>query len=353
MKKFFFILLAIFLFVSCGGDDPEPEYSAVQGTLNGTCYPNKTCNEGLDCSDENICIKTGDLADSGDLTDSDSGTNTTDSSDSSPDNDSSDTSDSENSDSSDSVSDNDPAENEAECGNGTKEAGEVCEKGEYVKCETVSSEFVSNFALCNETCNGWNTEKCEKASSNVQPIFTLAPVTYDLNYLYNGTNAFKEGANQENEIKSDAPFKGKLTLSSGETVYEIPNPYATMHWMSAFYESGVLMFNQTSFDDDGTIATPLVNIAAATSVLKQGSELPMGISNDYSVNFWIEDFYNNQDCVLLVGYGTLKVDSVNISAGSAGNFKFTTSEIGLYNVTATPEGDVTNELEKAGFTICK
>ena len=356
MKKFFFIMLAIFLFVSCGGEDPEPEYAAVQGTLNGTCYPNKTCNEGLDCSDENICIKTGDMADSGDLADSDSGTNTTDSSDSSPDNDSSDTSDSENSDSSDSVSDNDPAENEAECGNGVKEDGEVCEKGEYVKCSEVSSQYdASNFATCNDFCNGWNTDACDDSQQGVQPLASFPARTHELTYLYNGVDDFKGMANQEDELWKSALFSASITMG-GET-YSIPHTQANTHWIAAYYDSEVLSFYQNSYACDDSMncqyATPSVMFGAALSALKAGKELSIGISNENQVNMLIEDFMDDKDCVMLVGYGKLKIDSVNISAGSAGNFKFTTSKIGLYLPGATPEGDVTNELEKAGFTICK
>ena len=65
------------------------------------------------------------------------------------------------------------------------------------------------------------------------------------------------------------------------------------------------------------------------------------------------DVMNDADCVMLVGYGTLTVDSVKIAAGSAGNFKFTTSKIGLYLPGATPEGDMSAEIENAGLKICK
>ena len=62
---------------------------------------------------------------------------------------------------------------------------------------------------------------------------------------------------------------------------------------------------------------------------------------------------DDEDCVMLVGYGTLTVDSANIAAGEAGNFSFTTSKIGLYLPVSTPEGDVSGEIESAGFKICK
>ena len=350
MKKIFLILFALLMMVSCGGDAPEAD--AAQGSLGGICYPNKTCDDGLDCSDKNLCIKTGDMADS------DSGTNTTDSSDSSPDNDSSDTSDSENNDSSDSVSDNDSIENESECGNGTKEAGEICEKGEYVTCSEVSSEYsASNFATCNDYCNGWNTANCENSQEGAQPLASFPARTHELTYLYNGLTAFEEMANQEDELWKSALFNASITMS-GET-YSIPNPQANVHWIAAYYDSDVLSFYQNSYACDDSrncqYATPAVMFGAALSALKAGKELSIGISDENQVNMLIEDVMTNseQDCVMLVGYGTLKVDSINISSGSAGNFKFTTSKIGLYLPGATPEGDVTNELEKAGFTICK
>ena len=139
--------------------------------------------------------------------------------------------------------------------------------------------------------------------------------------------------------------------------YSIPHPQANTHWIAAYYDSSVLTFYQNSYACDDSMdcqyATPAVLFGAALSALKAGKELSIGISDDNEVNMLIEDFMNDKDCVMLVGYGTLKVDSVNISAGSAGNFNFTTSKIGLYLPGATPEGDMTGELEAAGFTICK
>lgn len=354
MKKIFLVLFSFFLIVSCG-DDPESNISAAQGTLNGECYPNKTCNEGLDCSEENICVKTGDSADSGDLPDA-GDADTADTSDTSSDGGSSDTSDSENSDSSDSVSDNDPAENEAECGNGTKESGEVCEKGEYVTCSEVDEKYsASNFATCNDFCNGWNTDKCESSQSGVQPLASFPAVTHKLSYLYNGFNAFQEHENQFDELEPTPVFNASINMDGG--TYSIPHPQANTHWIAAYYNSNALSFYQNSYACDDSMscqyATPAVMFGAALSALKAGEELSIGISNENQVNMLIEDFMGDKDCVMLVGYGTLKVDSVTVAPGSAGNFKFTTSKIGLYLPAVTPEGDVTNELEKAGFTICK
>lgn len=352
MKKVFLILSALFLIVSCG-DDPESGVSAAQGELNGECYPNKTCNEGLDCSDENICIKTGDPADSGDLPDAGGDADASDTSDTSSDDDSTDTSDSANDGDTTDSPDSENENNEAECGNGTKENGEVCEKGEYVQCSKVDAQYSdSNFATCNDFCNGWNTDKCENA---YQPLASFPAVTFELDYLYNGLSAYEAADNQVHELWNAALFNASITMESG--TYSIPNPQANTHWIAAYYDSNALSFYQNSFfcDDEMScqFATPAVIFGAALSELKAGKELSIGISDENQVNMLIEDFMDDKDCVMLVGYGTLKVDSVTVAPGSAGNFKFTTSKIGLYLPGATPEGDVTAELEKEGFTICK
>ncbi|MBR6422086.1 hypothetical protein IKS86_05190 [bacterium] len=348
MNKIFLILFALLMMGSCGGDAPEAD--AAQGSLGGICYPNKTCDDGLECSEDgNICVK---KDSNGDID------NPTDPANNDSDADSGDSENSSDNDSSDSVSDNDPAENEAGCGNGVKEAGEVCEKGEYVTCSEVNSEYsASNFATCNDYCNGWNTANCENSQEGAQPLASFPARTHELTYLYNGLTAFEEMANQEDELWKSALFNASVTMS-GET-YSIPNPLANVHWIAAYYDSDVLSFYQNSYACDDSMncqyATPAVMFGAALSALKAGKELSIGISDENQVNMLIEDVMTNseQDCVMLVGYGTLKVDSINISSGSAGNFKFTTSKIGLYLPAATPEGDVTNELENAGFTICK
>ena len=349
MKKIIFFLFAALFIVSCG-DDPEPRITAAQGELNGACYPNKTCNDNLTCSEEkNICIKDPSI----DGNDSENQLPDTDS-------DNAQTSDGEPSDGGDSAPDNDPEENgEAECGNGTKETGEICEKGEYVKCSEVDSKYSdSNFALCNDFCNGWNTDNCEIPGSSTQPLASFPEVTFELDYLYNGMNAYVEAENQVHELWETALFNASITMSGG--TYSIPNPQANVHWIAAYYDSSALSFYQSSWlcndEMQCQYATPSVIFGAALSSLKAGKDLSIGISDENQVNMIIEDVLttnSEQDCVMLVGYGTLKVDSVNISAGEAGNFKFTTSKIGLYLPGATPEGDMTGELENAGFTICK
>ena len=353
MKKIFLILSALFLIVSCG-DDPELNISAAQGTLNGECYPNKTCNENLSCSEDNICVKTSDSTDSGDMTDSGSSTDQ-DTSDSESDDDNTDSSDSEND--GDQADSTDADENkEAECGNGVKDEGELCEKGEYVQCSEVNSQYeASKFATCNDSCNAWNTDECEDVHSGVQPLASFPAVTHELGYLYNGLSAYETAENQLHELQDTAIFNASITMDSG--TYSIPHPQANTHWIAAYYDSMALSFYQNSYACDDSMeclyATPAVLFGAALSALKAGNELSIGISDENQVNMLIEDFMDDKDCVMLVGYGTLKVDSVNIAAGSAGNFKFTTSKIGLYLPGATPEGDMTGELETAGFTICK
>lgn len=352
MKKIFLILFALLLMVSCSGDDPEAE--AAQGSLGGICYPNKTCNDDLDCSENNICVKNGDH----DITDSGHDADTSDTSDSGSDDDSAETSDTENTDSSDSAPDGDSTESEAQCGNGVKESGEVCEKGEYVDCSTLNGEFSSGFALCNDYCNGWNTDECESSQSGVQPLASFPAVNFELDYLYNGLSAYEAADNQVHELWTTALFDASIIMDGG--TYSIPNPQANVHWIAAYYDSSVLTFYQNSYLCDEEMncqfATPSVIFGSAVSAMKAGKELSIGISDDNQVNMLIEDVMTTnpeQDCVMLVGYGTLKVDSVNISAGEAGNFKFTTSKIGLYLPGSTPEGNMTNELEAAGFTICK
>ena len=343
MKKNIMILFALFLMISCGGDDPEAE--AAQGTEGGQCYPNRTCNDGLECSD-NICIKNGDVGDTGDTADSG---DTTDSGDTA---DTGDTTDS--GDITDSGDDSDSGEEtKAECGNGIKEAGEVCEKGETKPCSEIDNSYKTGNVECNDSCSGWQTVNC--MASELEPLASFPAVTFELDYLYNGLNAYEAADNQLHELWNAALFNASITMN-GET-YSIPNPQANTHWIAAYYDSSALSFYQHSYACDDSMncqyATPAVLFGAALSALKAGNELSIGISDDNQVNMLIMDVMNDIDCVMLVGYGTLTVDSVNISAGEAGNFKFTTSKIGLYLPAATPEGDMTGELETAGFTICK
>ena len=341
MKKNIMILFALFLMISCGGDDPETE--AAQGEEGGKCYPNRTCNDGLECS-EGLCIKTADSGDTQDPSDADS-------SDSVSDDDTSDTSDS-----GDDNDQTDSGENkDAECGNGVVESGEICEKGETKPCSEIDSSYKSGDVECNDSCGGWITVNC--MASELGPLASFPAVNFELNYLYDGLDAYLEQENILNELGETALFNASIAMSGG--TYSIPNPQANVHWIAAYYDSSALSFYQSSYACDDSMncqfATPSVIFGAALSALKAGNELSIGISDENQVNMIIEDVMgeNEDDCVILVGYGTLTVDSAKIAAGAAGNFKFTTSKIGLYLPVATPEGDMSGELENAGFKICK
>lgn len=192
----------------------------------------------------------------------------------------------------------------------------------------------------------------ETVTPQIQPVFTLEPASYELNYLYNGFEAFQKGSNAKNEIKKEAVFKGKFISPSGET-YQIPGPAAVKHSMSAFYNSETLVFFQESFGSDGVSVAPYITIEATLSGFEQGYEFSVGISNNNYVQFYVNEIDNNgASCLFLLGFGTLKVDSLHIAQGKAGRFTFSTSEIKLYRVNATPEGDFTEALENAGFNLC-
>lgn len=357
MKKILVLFLAVLLFAACG-DDPEAEKA--QGALGGVCYPNGTCDSGLSCDEmKNICTKTGDISDSGD-TQSDTGDSAADTGDTQsdtgdPDTGNPDTGNTE-SDTGDTQSDTGDTGNVPEtCGNGQKDEGEICEKTETVACSAIDPEYVNGMAKCIETCNGWITDDCSDTS--VAPLASIPARYHELTYLYSGADAFKEGANQEDETWTAPLFTTSIDVQ-GET-YAIPHTQANVHWISAYYDSSALYFFQDSYACDENyencvLTMPEVMFGAALSDLSAGNELKMGISDEkYKVNFLINDMMNDSDCVMLVGYGKLTVDAVNISAGSAGNFKFTTSKIGLYLPVSTPEGDVSSDLKNAGFKVCQ
>ena len=342
MKKTIIILFALFLLISCGGDDPELD----QGSLGGKCYPNGTCNDDLECSEDGLYVKiddSGDTQDSSDTTDPAADNDPSDSGDSAPDNDPA-----------DSDADTEPSgELDGECGNGVVDDGEVCEKGETKPCSEIDSSYKSGDVECNDSCGGWITVNC--VSSELEPLASFSAKTYKLEYLYDSLDAYEAGDNQLHELWQEALFNASITMN-GET-YSIPHPQANTHWIAAYYDSTALYFYQNSFycDDEMNCqyATPAVMFGAALSDLSAGKELSIGISDKHKVNMLIEDIMNDEDCVMLVGYGTLKVDSAKIAAGDAGNFSFTTSKIGLYLPVSTPEGDMSSELESAGFKICK
>ena len=342
MKKTIIVLFAFFLIVSCG-DDPVAE--AATGTLGGNCYPNNTCNDGLECS-EGLCVKTadpGDTQDPSDTTDSATDNDPADSGDTAPDNDPA-----------DSAADTEPSgETDGECGNGVLDGGEVCEKGETKLCSEIDSSYKAGDVECNDSCSGWLTVNC--MASELEPLATFPARTHKLDYLYDGFDAYAEGDNQLDELWKSALFNASITMN-GET-YSIPHPQANTHWIAAYYDSAALYFYQASFSCDDEMscqyATPGVMFGADSANLSAGKELSIGISDKHKVNMLIEDVMGEDDCVMLVGYGTLTVDSVKIAAGDAGNFSFTTSKIGLYLPVATPEGDMSGEIEKAGFKICE
>ena len=341
MKKTIILIFALFMIVSCG-DDPIAE--AETGTLGGNCYPNGTCNQGLECSSDNRCVETA-------ATDSDP----SDTGDPASDNDPADSGESDSdADPSDPSSDDEPAVNpDAECGNGEKEPGEVCEKGERKACSEIDSSYKSGEVECNDYCSGWLTVNC--MASEIEPLATFPARTHEFNYLYDGLDAYLEQENILDELWTSSLFSASITIN-GET-YSSPHPQANTHWIAAYYDSSSLSFYQNSYfcDDemDCQFTTPAVLFGVDLSSLKAGNELSIGISDENKVNMLIEDIMNADDCVMLVGYGSLTVDAVKIAAGDAGNFSFTTSKIGLYLPVATPEGDMSGELENAGFEICK
>jgi hypothetical protein len=49
---------------------------------------------------------------------------------------------------------------EAICGNGEIEPGELCD-GNSVACTSLDSDYDSGTAYCNSTCNGYNESSCE------------------------------------------------------------------------------------------------------------------------------------------------------------------------------------------------
>lgn len=253
------------------------------------------------------------------------------------------------------ASDSDLVPAEAECGNGIREGGETCDT-ETIGCSELDSRYTGGTATCSDECNGWLTEGCE-VKSNVTPIGTVEAVTQTIAYLYNGQTALNEAANMDNELYQIALFEGSVPLNNGETYY-IPNPQADVHWIAAAYDAASLQIFQNSFYCNGNyedcqITEPFVTFGFDIAEAKAGKMLNIGIKDGNHANFLVQSFTSNgEDCVLLVGYGTVTINSVTIAPAASGSVKFTTSDIDLYLVANTPEGDMTSEIEAAGFKVC-
>ncbi|HNW83280.1 MAG TPA: hypothetical protein PKG52_10360 [bacterium] len=241
-----------------------------------------------------------------------------------------------------------------ECGNGKIETGELCDKNS-VQCTTLDTNFESGMAVCKASCTGWDTTNCIAKPEEVTPLATIPAKTFTVDYLYNGTTSFSEGANQSNELYSTPLFSATITMTNG--TYYIPHNQANTHWLAGFYDSTTVQFVQRSYfvDDNSTssFTTPYIVMGATIADAEAGATLSIGIKNENEVNFIVTDIVDDADCIILVGYGTLTVNSINLTAGSAGDFSFTTSAIGLYLPSQTPEGDVTSDIQSSGFTVCQ
>lgn len=253
------------------------------------------------------------------------------------------------------TTDSDDAQGDAECGNGVREGGETCDT-ETVECSELDSRYTGGTATCRAECNGWLTDNCE-AKSNVQSIGKVEAVTQTLDYLYNGQSALDEAANMDNELYPIALFEGSVPLNNGETYY-IPNNQANTHWIAAAYDSASLQVFQNSFYCDASynncqITEPFVTFGIDIKEAKAGKRLNIGVKDGNQANFLVQSFTpDSEDCVLLVGYGTVEINSVSIAPAASGSIKFTTSDIDLYLVANTPEGDMSSEIEGAGFKVC-
>ena len=251
--------------------------------------------------------------------------------------------------------DSDGMPQDAECGNGIREGGETCDK-ETIGCSELDSRFTGGTAECRAECNGWLTDNCE-AKSNVPAIGTVEAVIQTLGYLYNGQSALDEAANMDNELYQIALFEGSIPLNNGETYY-IPSQQANTHWIAAAYDDSSLQIFQNSFLCDSSynncqITEPFILFGIDIASARAGETLKIGIKDGNQANFLVQSFTaSGEDCVLLVGYGRVEINSITIAPAAAGSIKFTTSDIDLYLVVNTPEGDMTSEIEGAGFKVC-
>jgi hypothetical protein len=246
--------------------------------------------------------------------------------------------------------DEEQPKDEALCGNGIIEKGEICDKNK-VPCYELGPEYTGGEAACKDDCLGWNTQHCF-GPDPVSPVASITSKTFTLEYLYNGVDAFKYGANQDNELWSSALFSTSIPLTTG--TYYIPHNVADAHWLAGFYDAQTVQFVQQSFVlSSGAFTLPYVVLGVLKSAAIKDAVLSIGIKDSNEVNFVVFDMVNNQDCVILVGYGTLTVNAINIAQGHAGLFQFSTSKIDLFLPVETPEGNVISDVQSAGFTVCQ
>jgi len=236
------------------------------------------------------------------------------------------------------------------CGNSVVETGEICDKN-TIACSDLDASFTGGDATCQEGCRGWNVDNCE-GGGTATPLAEIPAVTFTVEYLYNGVADFNNGANQDNELWASPLFSASIALTTG--TYYIPHNLADAHWRAGFYDSEAIQFVQQSYVlNTGQLTLPYIVMGTGTSDAVPGAELSIGIKNENEVNFIVQDMMNEVECIILVGYGTLTVNTINLTPGAAGEFSFTTGKIGLYLPSQTPEGDMTSEIVSSGFTICQ
>jgi len=240
------------------------------------------------------------------------------------------------------------------CGNSVVETGEICDKN-TIACSELDASFTAGDATCQDGCRGWNVDSCE-GGSTVTPLAEIPAVTnvFELDYLYASVSAFDQALNQDNELWNKPLFSANIPLTGGS--YTIPHPDTDAHWLSGILDSGSLQFSQYSYQQSsGSLGMPMVVFGLYQSDAVPGKKLSVGIKDDKQVNFLVIDSMDGgtTTCIMLVGYGDLTVNTSNLTSGATGRFGFTTSAIGLYLPGQTPEGDVTSDIQAAGYTICK